>query len=202
MGSILDTLLGKLQPPATSSPAGDTRVITPGSAVLASALGQIGLKLGFPFDMGDVVRATIQTAPLGRAYFRNFRFATFVPALATVMLKLDVESSYIACQITPWKVIPNFHDPDMTVFVKADEKYDITPAAFPLSVDGIIGFGERWAQTDNISLTYTNGTGVDALVTLDAELALFERDFYFRMIKPLADLNWAIHAGLLGGVGQ
>lgn len=124
---------------------------------------------------------------LGRFSIPTWRTALACPAGVTTELPFNIPSGHVAYSRTPALISSDFYDPDIGVNVYSDA-FLINPLApMPLTGPFAAKMGEHVTQWTQLRFEVINGTVVDATLSFQVYLYLFDQSFWDSFATPMLD---------------
>jgi len=146
----------------------------------------VQLKAGMVFVPLDpeALNGAIQAMRLkGQTMFPQTRVAWAIPAGVTTDFTLTLPANYVdtrrICGITS-----DFYDPAVVLNVFVDGEL-ATPQGVAITGPTTIDFGEFYVKHDNVRFSIANGTGTNAVLSLQIAPALMEKSFYDEFYAPI-----------------
>lgn len=125
---------------------------------------------------------------LGRFSVPTWRTALAVPAGAPRTLQLNIPPGWVTYRRRPAELSSDFYDPLIGVNIYSDGILINPRAPMPLTGAFVVDMGEYVSQWTQLTVEVINGTGTDALVSIQIAVYLMDRSFWDEFIVPGMDM--------------
>lgn len=158
------------------------------------------LKAGMVFVPLDpeALNGAIQAMRLkGMSMFPQTRLAWAIPAGVTTDFTLTMPANFVDtrrfCMVSS-----DFYDPAIVLNIFVDGQ-PATPQGVAITGPTTIDFGEFYVKHDNVRFSTVNGTGTNAVLSLQNVGALMEKSFYDEFYAPLLTYMYDKLKEVVGG---
>ncbi len=149
--------------------------------------------ISIPLDPAMLNRAIMAMGLKGKASFPTVRAAWSCPAGMTTEVVFPMTPGWY-CTSTFITITSDFYDPNITVFVSADDA-PVTPWGVVLTGPCEISYGDYFVKRKSVAISTVNNTATDAVLSELCYGQMLEKYFYEEFYAPIIEY---MHAALEG----